>query len=39
VIERVVLGYTNVRPSVELTAVLLTFFVVFIVVTRVGGEH
>lgn len=39
VIERFALSYSEVKPGIELPAVVLTFFLVFIVLTRVGGEH
>jgi hypothetical protein len=38
-LERAALSYVHVKPAVELPAVLLTFFLVFIVLTRVGGEQ
>jgi len=39
VIERAALNYANVKPAFELPAVVLTFFLVFFVLTRVGGEQ
>jgi hypothetical protein len=39
VLERVALSYVHLKPAVELPTVVLTFFLVFIVLTRVGGEH
>jgi hypothetical protein len=39
VIERFALSYAEVKSGIEFPAVLLTFFLVFLVLTRVGGEH
>jgi hypothetical protein len=39
VLERVALSYVHLKPAVELPTVVLTFFLVFIVLTRVGGAH
>jgi hypothetical protein len=39
VIERFALSYAEVKAGIELPAVVLTFFFVFVVLTRVGGEH